>query len=87
MLAADPANRARSMDEVLAMLGEPGHTIPPTDRPVTVLPYPAAAATPVATPAATAPAIPPTAATTIPPVAQPRRDRAAIEELAGRRRW
>jgi serine/threonine-protein kinase len=51
MLAADPANRARSMDEVLAMLGEPGHTMPPTGpieppRPQTILPTPMQTTTP-----------------------------------------
>ncbi|HVM99751.1 MAG TPA: serine/threonine-protein kinase [Caulobacteraceae bacterium] len=52
MLQADPAKRARSMDEVLAMLGEPGHTFPPTDmppHPVTFAPTAAPAAAPLAT--------------------------------------
>jgi len=67
MLAADPAKRARSMDEVLGMLDEQGRTtIPPvTSFPTTSIP-PTTSFPPIANIAPTGASIPPTGAS-IPP--------------------
>ena len=72
MLAADPAKRARSMDEVLAMLDEQGR--PPTIPPATLFPH--ETSTPPTTtipPITTAPPLgattPPFAGNTLPPQA------------------
>jgi serine/threonine-protein kinase len=73
MLQADPAKRARSMDEVLQMLGEPGRTtttFPPSDaRPPTYPPI-----TPITTTTTTPPVTSPPvtiAPITSPPVTTP----------------
>jgi serine/threonine-protein kinase len=75
MLQADPAKRARSMDEVLQMLGEPGRitTFPPTDArpptypPITPIPAPTTTTPPVTSPPVTI------APVTIAPVTAPPR--------------
>ena len=70
MLAADPAKRARSMDEVLAMLDEQGR--PATTPPSTLFPRetstpPTTTIPPITTLQPTGPTTPPIASTTLPP--------------------